>query len=54
MFGNRNGLLYLANVLAMAALGGYKRGFHVHLPFDSSSGPGEAKSEIAIFAAAEV
>lgn len=30
--GNREGLLYLAEVLGRCALGGYARGFHVHLP----------------------
>lgn len=53
VFGNRDGLLYLAEVIARCALGGYTEGFHVHLPFDSDAGPGEAEDEIAIFAASE-
>lgn len=32
IFGNREGLLYLAEVLVRCALGEHKPGFHVHLP----------------------
>ena len=40
VFGDRDGLLYLAEVLARCALGGYKPGFHVHLPTRGvASGP---------------
>lgn len=30
--GDRQGLLYLAEVIVRAAIGGYEPGFHVHLP----------------------
>lgn len=36
--GNRDGLLYLAEVFARFALGGYQSGFHAHLPLDSEYG----------------
>ncbi len=32
VFGNREGLLYLAEVLVRCALGDHKAGFHVHIP----------------------
>lgn len=54
VFGNRDGLLYLAEVIARCALGGYAEGFHIHLPMDSRAEPGEAADEIAVFAASEV
>jgi len=52
VFGNKDGLLYLANVLVRCALSGYEPGFHVHLPMDSSvSGPNvDAKPELTIYA----
>lgn len=52
VFGNKDGLLYLANVLIRCALGGYESGFHVHLPMDSSEGgPNiDCKPELTIFA----
>jgi hypothetical protein len=53
VFGNKDGLLYLANVLIRCALGGYESGFHVHLPLDSSaSGPNiDSSPELTIYAA---
>jgi hypothetical protein len=52
LFGNRDGLLYVANVLIRCALGRYDAGFHVHLPMDSSaSGPNiDLKPELTIYA----
>ncbi len=52
LFGNRDGLLYVANVLIRCALGGYTTGFHVHLPMDSSvSGPNiDASPEFTVYA----
>ena len=35
--GNRDGLLYLAELLVRLALGERVRGFHVHLDFDSNT-----------------
>lgn len=32
VFGNRDGLLYLAEVIVRCALGNHSDGFHVHLP----------------------
>ena len=32
IFGNREGLLYLAEILVRCALGGHTSGCHVHLP----------------------
>jgi|HubBroStandDraft_2_1064218.scaffolds.fasta_scaffold2433971_1 hypothetical protein len=51
VFGNKNGLLYIANVLIRCALGGYEPGFHVHLPLDSSvKGPNvNASPEFTIY-----
>lgn len=51
--GNRDGLLYLAEVLARCAIGEYARGHHVHLPLDSSVlGPNtDARPELTIYAA---
>jgi hypothetical protein len=51
VYGNRDGLLYLAEVIARCAIGDFARGFHVHLPLESGTAPGEPKDEIAIFAA---
>jgi len=52
LYGNRDGLLYVANVLIRCALGGYDPGFHVHLPTDSSAdGPNiDLKPEFTIYA----
>ena len=36
--GNRDGLLYLAEVLVRFALGGYEADFHAHMPMDSQVG----------------
>lgn len=51
VFGNKNGLLYVANVLIRCALGEYEPGFHVHLPLDSSmAGPNiNASPELTIY-----
>ena len=51
--GNRDGLLYLAEVLVRCALGEYVVGQHVHLPLDGSfSGPNlDASPELTIHAA---
>lgn len=51
--GNKNGLLYLAEVLVQAAVGEFSETFHVHLPLDSAAGPPspvEARSELVVFA----
>lgn len=32
VFGNRDGLLFLAEVIVRCAMGGFSDGFHVHLP----------------------
>jgi hypothetical protein len=51
--GNRDGLLYLAEVLVRCAIGSYKPGFHLHLPLDSDvRGPNvDASPELTIHAA---
>ncbi len=53
--GNREGLLYLAEVLVRFALGGYGDGFHAHLPLNSEAGGPNIDSspELTIFAANE-
>lgn len=51
--GNKDGLLYLAEVLVRSAIGGFTETFHVHLPQDSTSGPPTGKGirpELVIFA----
>lgn len=50
--GNRDGLLYLAEVLVRFALGGYAPDFHAHLPLDSEvDGPNtDNQPELTIFA----
>lgn len=55
ILGNRNGLLYLAEVLVRCAIGGHGVGFHVHLPLDSSvDGPNvDARPELTIYGADE-
>ncbi len=52
LFGNKDGLLYLANVLIRCALGGYQSGFHVHVPLNSSvSGPNvDSSPDLTIYA----
>lgn len=51
--GNRNGLLYLAEVLVRCAIGSYDPGFHVHLPLSSRTlGPNiDARPELTLFGA---
>lgn len=51
--GNRDGLLFLSEVLVRCALGEYTAGQHVHLPLDSrDSGPNlDASPELTINAA---
>lgn len=51
--GNCDGLLFLAEVLARHALGGFTAGFHTHLPLDSSSkGPNtDGAPELTIYGA---
>ena len=51
--GNRDGLLYLAEVLVRCAIGSYEPGFHLHLPLDSATqGPNvDASPELTINAA---
>jgi hypothetical protein len=53
--GNRDGLLYLAEVLVRCAIGEYTAGHHVHFPLDSShSGPNlDASPELTIHAAVD-
>jgi hypothetical protein len=55
--GNRNGLLYIAEVLIRCATGNYVEGFHVHLPLlsDHASGgaPQQPIDELVIFGASE-
>lgn len=54
VWGNSKGLLYLAEVLTRCAIGGYAETFHVHLPLDTTAGPGgpaEDKPEFTVFAA---
>jgi hypothetical protein len=54
--GNRDGLLYLAEVLVRCALGEFVAGHHVHLPLDSrTSGPNlDARPELTINVALEM
>jgi hypothetical protein len=54
--GSKDGLLYLAEVLARCALGGYREGFHVHVPLDSNeTGPNtEMKPELTLYSAEEL
>lgn len=56
IIGNRDGLLYLAEVLVRCALGKYTAGQHVHLPLDGSfSGPNlDASPELTIYSATSV
>ena len=51
--GNKEGLLYLAEVLVRAAIGGHSEDFHVHLPmFSDDGGPNiDGRPELTIFAA---
>ena len=51
--GNRDGLLYLAEVLVRCAISGYDAGFHVHLSLDSSTeGPNiDCSPELTLYAA---
>jgi hypothetical protein len=53
ILGNRDGLLYLAEVLIRAAIGEYDQEFHLHLPLDSRrEGPNtDARPELTIYAA---
>jgi len=55
--GNRNGLLYLAEVLIRCAIGNYVEGFHVHLalsPDQESGGPSQQPiDELVVFGASE-
>lgn len=55
VLGNRDGLLYLAEVIVQCALGEYERGFHVHLPLSSNvHGPNiDMQPELTIYAADE-
>ena len=54
VWGNKNGLLYLGEVLIRCAIGGLIDTFHVHLPQDSSQSTAEeAKDELLVFAADE-
>ena len=52
---NRDGLLYLAEILVQLALAGLDKAYHVHLRLDSRlSGPNvDAEPELTIFAAQE-
>jgi hypothetical protein len=52
IIGNRDGLLYLAQVLVRFAIGGYSPGFHAHLPLSSAAlGPSlQAAPELTIYA----
>ena len=54
--GNKEGMLYLAEVLARCALGNYQLGFHVHLPRDSrDAGPNtDAKPELTFYSAEDL
>lgn len=51
--GNRDGLLYLAEVLVRCAIGGFSPGFHVHVPLSGDErGPNlEARPELTIYCA---
>ncbi len=51
VFGNKEGLLYLSDLLAMLALGDYEKGFHVHIPAQGSLAAGETGDEIVMFGA---
>jgi hypothetical protein len=55
LHGNRDGLLYLAEVLTRFALGGYEQGFHAHFPLLSATdGPNiDSAPELTIYAASE-
>ncbi len=50
--GNRDGLLYLAEVLVRFAIGGYVSDFHAHLPLNSDEGgPNvDSRPELTIYA----
>lgn len=54
VFGNRDGLLYLADVFARLALGQYPPGLHVHLPDAGvAHGPDlSGRPEITVYSAA--
>lgn len=54
VFGDRDGLLYLAEVIVRCALGSHSAGFHVHLPKDGvASGPDTTGApELTIYSAA--
>jgi hypothetical protein len=51
--GNRDGLLYLAEVLVRCAISGYEPGFHVHMSLDSSvKGPNiDCSPELTVYGA---
>lgn len=55
VWGNSDGLRYLAEVLAQLAVGGYTKTLHVHLPLDSAHAAqpesGGAHASLVIFAA---
>lgn len=53
VMGNRDGLLYLGELLIRCAIGEFDRGFHVHLPMSSDvHGPNvDLKPELTIYAA---
>jgi hypothetical protein len=53
VFGNRQGLLYLAEVLTRCAIGGFEPGVHVHLQTRGlANGPNlDGSPELTIFAA---
>jgi hypothetical protein len=54
VWGNRNGLLYLGEVLIRCAIGGLVDTFHVHIPQNSSQSTAEeAQDELLVFAADE-
>jgi hypothetical protein len=50
--GNRDGLLYLANILVQCALAGYYPGWHAHFRLDSNDHtPPSAAPELTLYAA---
>lgn len=51
--GDRDGLLYLAEVLVRCAIGGYLPEFHVHIPLSTAErGPNlDARPELTIYGA---
>lgn len=54
VWGNRNGLLYLGEVLIRCAIGDLVDTFHVHIPQDSSeSTVEEVNDELLVFGADE-